>query len=499
MLLTPADVARLAEAVVGRPDGAGGKAVGGGRPAVDGRSGGGADRAGDGAGRPAEGPGFWRAPFAGASIDSRTVGPGELFIPIRGERFDGHDFVREAFARGARASLWQKDHGPPPEGGLYFIVSDTRQALLCLGRENRRRFGGPVVAVTGSNGKTTAKTLLAAALSTRYRVLATEGNQNNEIGLPLMLLRLSSLHELSVLEMGMNHAGEIRRLSEAAEPDVGVVLNIGEAHIGLLGSRAAIAEAKLELLFGLSPAGDLFYPAAEPLVTDHPAVRAYPGRRWPVGDGGRVAARLVDDLGWDGTVWAVRVDGGAEVELRVPLPGEALGTVGVFAFAVARLFGVGPEAASAAWRNLPPLPGRMRRLRGRGGMTLIDDAYNAAPTSVRAAVRTLAKVPGYRHRVAVLGEMYELGPHGPALLQALAEEPAFQAVEVLTVGREIALLAEALRARGRAARHFEAEEALLAALSAYARPEAIVLVKGSRAAGLERIVAALSAPDGVGR
>ncbi|MBE3596282.1 MAG: UDP-N-acetylmuramoyl-tripeptide--D-alanyl-D-alanine ligase [Hydrogenibacillus sp.] len=435
-------------------------------------------------------------PLSSVSIDTRTIRSGALYVPIVGARFDGHDFVREAFRKGAQAALWQQDHGPPPEDGVVFVVDDTRRTLMDLARLNRRRFGRPVIAVTGSNGKTTTKALLAQALGARYRVLASEGNQNNDIGLPLTLLRLGAAHDLAVVEMGMNHAGEIRRLAECAEPDVGVVTNIGEAHIGHLGSREAIADAKLELLCGLRSDGDFIYPAEEPLIARHPWLQAFGGRRWTVGrtEAARIRYRLLADRGFEGTLWAVRAtDEGStdEAVLHVPLFGEALGANGVLAYAVSRLFGVTADEANTAWRALPAIPGRMRVVRGIGGMTLIDDAYNAAPTSVRAAVRALASLRGYSDRIAVLGDIGELGAHAESLLETLAEERAFERITVLTVGEMIETLTRALKRRGLAARHFTDRAALIAALRVYARPDAVVLVKASRAAALETVVQAL--------
>lgn len=455
--------------------------------------------------------------FTGVSIDSRTIPPGALFVAIRGPRFDGHDFLAEAAGRGARAALVHRDAEAP--AGLPLVrVADTTQGLADLARRVRREAAIPVVAVTGSVGKTTTKDMTAHLLATRGPVLKTEGNLNNQYGLPLTLLRLKPEHTAAVLELGMSAPGEIRELSALAEPDVATITRIAPVHLEFFPSVDAIAEAKAEILEGLRPGGTAV------MNGDDPRVRAigerFSGRvvwfgrdrRFEVSaenetvDGGDTS-RLSSGLSSDdrstrasrGSDFSLRV-AGRSVDVALPLAGAHFVTCFLAAAAAAHVLGVPLEAMAEAATSLRPARhrGEVRRLGAR--VVLLDDCYNSSPEALEAAVVALFLLPAGR-RVAVLGDMLELGPTGPALHRERGRALAGRVDVVVGVGPLAAEIVEGAREAGLPAgslHHFLSTPDAVRALDGLVRAGDVVLVKASRGVRLEAVVDALAVRFGEG-
>lgn len=426
--------------------------------------------------------------LGGVSIDSRTVRPGDLFVAVAGPRFDGHQFVAEAAKKGAAALLV---HSPVevPAGVGAVRVADTTRALGDLARARRQEAALPIVCITGSTGKTTTKDMTAALLGTRGPVLKTEGNLNNQYGLPLTLFRLAPEHRFAVLELGMSAPGEMRGLSDVARPDVAVITNVAAVHLESFDSVDDIARAKAEILEGLVPGGRAV------LNGDDPRVRAvgeaFPGR---VVWFGHDRAFDVSAERWRGTVHGMRFDmrlSEAVVDVALPLAGRHFVMNFLAAAAVAHALGVPPEAIGEAAPTLAPARRRGQVLRLREGITLIDDTYNSNPLAVEAALGALG-LAGGRRRVVFLGDMLELGPQGPALHRATGERAAGAADVVVGVGTLARDLVEGAAAGAHTERHhFPDSTAAAGAAPSIVRPGDSVLVKGSRGIATEHIVDAL--------
>ncbi len=425
--------------------------------------------------------------LAGVSTDSRTVAPGELFVALRGPRFDGHDFVGHAAGRGAAAVLVAEDPGGPL---ARVLVDDTLEALGRLGRWWRGRCAGPVVAVTGSSGKTTVKELAAAILARTGPGLATVGNLNNAIGVPLTLCRITPAHRWAVVELGASAAGDIARLAGMAEPDVGVVLNAGPAHLEGFGTVAGVARGKGELLEAVAARGG---------VAVYNADDAHAGLWRELAAGARAVVRfgLAAEAEWtaewrtepEGTRLHLRGPAGPLAECRLPLLGRHNILNALAAAAAASAAGADEAAILAGLEAAEPVPGRLRPLRLPCGALLLDDTYNANPQSLEAALEVLAALPG--ERVLVLGDMAELGPESAAWHEAAGRRALAAGVAALYgLGGEAARAARAFGAAGRACTDVEE---LVAALAPRLGPEVTVLVKGSRRMRMERVVQRLLA------
>ena len=346
--------------------------------------------------------------------DSRNPDPGALFIPLVGERFDGHAFLNEALEGGAAGCFTQRERESYLPGKFYIKVGSTQKALRDLARHYKQKFRIPFVAVTGSVGKTTTKDMVAAVLGERFKVLKTEGNFNNEVGLPLTLLRLNSNHEICVVEMGMNHFGEIEYLSSIVEPDVAVITNIGDSHIENLGSRENILKAKCEIFSHMDPKkGYVILNGDDPLL--EPLRASLPFQSVLVGtaEGLDYRATGVESDGEKSVRCHVRTPrSGFDVE--IPALGNHMLYPTLTAAAVAEHFGMtGGEIARGVLR-FAPTKMRMNILKRGDGITILNDAYNANPQSMRAAVEVLSKSGG-DYKIAVLGDMFELGPFAPTL------------------------------------------------------------------------------------
>jgi UDP-N-acetylmuramoyl-tripeptide--D-alanyl-D-alanine ligase len=422
--------------------------------------------------------------FTGVSTDSRTLRAGELFVALRGERFDGHAFADQALAAGAAAAMVDDPDRVTTHGASLILVDDTLQGLGRLACAWRARFAPALVGVTGSNGKTTVKEMIAGILRAQAgdeAVLATSGNLNNAIGVPLMLLRLRSHHRYAVIEMGMNHLGEIRYLTKLTFPTVAVVTNAGTAHIGELGSREAIAQAKGEIYEGLRD-------GAAVINADDRFAGYWRGLN---------AARPVIDFGFDqpaavrgslaGAALSVHTPDAA-YELRLRVPGLHNAHNALAACAVAYALGMPPAAVVRGLQEYEGTRARLQRKAGAGGSLVIDDTYNANPDSTRAAIAVLAAQPGMR--ILVLGDMGELGSEGPALHAEVGAQARRAGIDRLfALGP---LSGEAARAFGAGARHFTEVDALVSELSPMLRAGVTVLVKGSRFMRMERVVSRLA-------
>ncbi|MDI3316068.1 MAG: UDP-N-acetylmuramoyl-tripeptide--D-alanyl-D-alanine ligase [Bacillota bacterium] len=433
-----------------------------------------------------------RAVATGVASDSREVAPGDLFVALPGSRVDGHHFLAAAWEAGATVALVQREPAVVPAGRAVLRVADTRWALERLAREHRRRWGGRVVAVTGSVGKTSTRDLVAAVLASRFRVLRAERNFNTEVGVPLTLLRLAPEHEVAVLELAMRAPGEIRTLARLAEPETGVVTRIAPVHLEFLGSLEAIARAKGELVEELPASGRAV------LSADDPWQAGMAGRsRAPVlwyGGGERAQVRYeAVEARPEGSRFRLRLPDGRSVEAALPFPGEHMVYDATAAAAVGFLMGVEPEAIAEGLARAE-LTAHRDRWVDAGPWRILDDCYNASPASLEAALAVLAGAPG--RRVAVLGEMLELGPESERYHREAGAKAAASGVSLLIAvgaGPALLALAEAARQAG-VPEVVEAEDAGAAAEAALnrLRPGDVVLVKGSRALGLERVVEALS-------
>jgi UDP-N-acetylmuramoyl-tripeptide--D-alanyl-D-alanine ligase len=421
--------------------------------------------------------------FDAVSIDSRTLPSGALFIAIRGEHFDGHAFLQDAMDRGASGLMVVE--APSVAAGLVVVqVRDTVQALQDLGRTIRRASGAKVVAITGSAGKTTTKEITADLLSSRYRVFRNTGNLNNHIGLPLSLVGLCEGPDIAVVEFGMNHTGEIRTLVGIAEPDVRVWTNVGDAHVGHFGSREGVAAAKAEILEQATEDTVVVANADDPLVMAH--LSGYQGRRVTFGEsaGADVRATAIADRGFDGTAAeVVTVTGAWHVD--VPLAGRVQLLNVLAATAVALEFGVPPAEIAARVAALTPVARRGRSSRRADGVRIVDDSYNASPAAVAAMLAALAATPAAGRRIAVLGEMLELGDASRDLHEACGRAAAEAGVHTLVaIGGPVAdgFAAGAIAAGLPGSRIFRYTDSASAAepVARLVGADDLVLVKGSR-------------------
>lgn len=435
------------------------------------------------------------------STDTRALQPGQLFVPLVGERHDGHRFLAQAAAAGAVAALVQRDHaaglGDP---GIWplpaWLVEDTLQAYQDLASLHRRQLAVPVVAVTGSAGKTTTRELIRALLALRGPVLASTGNENNDIGVPLTLLRAQADHRAVVVEMGMRGLGEIARLSHCAQPDLAVITNIGTAHIGRLGSREAIATAKCEVVQALRPDGVVVIPAGDSLLEQALAL-AWKGsvRRValasdpdPVALGCPPADLLGLELEPQGEAWLEWQRGGDGGRHRLPLPGRHNARNFLLALAVAGCLDQAPITAAETGGLQLDLPGGRSRIESIGGIAVLDETYNASPEAVLAALDLLASRPG--RRFAVLGTMLELGDQSLTLHRRVAARAAALELDGLVIvdgaeeGRAMEAAAAGLSRLLRVATPAEALDPLLAWL----RPGDHLLLKASRGVALEQLL-----------
>ena len=442
--------------------------------------------------------------LAGVSIDSRAVGRGQLFVAIHGPRHDGHDFVAAALRAGAEAAVVANDRISTYERdvrGRLFAVGDTLAALQQLAQAVRRAWGRCIAAVTGSVGKTTTKEILAALLAAKFRVLKSEGNLNNEYGLPLTLLRLDPGDTAAVVELGMSHRGELRRLAEIAEPQVGVVTRVAPVHLEFFASIDEIALAKRELIEGLAgPETFAVLNADDPRVARFADVAH--GRVLTFGSGAEAQFRAeeIQDHGAAGSEFEF-VGPGERARLALALPGRHSVENALAALAAASVWGIAAAEAADVLRNIKVGEMRGRVLRFDAGFALINDSYNSNPVALAAMVDLLAhtrpKTENYRRRILAAGEMLELGPESPNLHREAGRYAASQQIDCIVAvqGNAVQIANGAIAAGMPASQaHFFPDSSAAAAFVAgIVQPGDLVLVKGSRGVKMERIVESLRA------
>ena len=429
--------------------------------------------------------------------DSRALRQGDLFVALRGPRFDAHAFVDDVMSRGAAGAIVEAGRA----SGVGLIeVADTLQALQALAHAVRRAAGTQVIAITGSAGKTTTKEAIAEMLATRRRVVKNKGNLNNHIGLPLSLMQLRTGPDVAVMELGMNHAGEISTLVAIAEPDVRVWTNVGDAHLGFFASPDAIADAKAEILERSGAATVLVCNADDSRVMNR--VRGFVGRTLTFGtaEGATVRARDIEDRGIAGMRARVSTPAG-DARVETPLLGRGNFSNVLAAMTVALDADIPLDEIAAVASRLRPAArrGAVKQLRDK--VTLIDDSYNSSPSALKRALEVVATESHAARKVAVLGEMLELGDHAPALHDACGRAAADAGVSVLfTVGGAPArAMADAAIAAGipaNAVRHYENSDEAAPVVVEAIRPGDLVLVKGSRGTRTDVVVDRLVAERG---
>lgn len=425
--------------------------------------------------------------FQGISTDTRTLVPGNLYVAIRGEQFDGHDFVAEALKKGASAALVSRQvNSAIPQ----LVVNDTLAAFGKISQIWRQRFSIPIIGVTGSNGKTTLKNMIASILraachNDAAHVLATEGNLNNNIGVPIMLSRLNEQHRYAVIEMGMNHFGEIAYLTQLAQPQVAVINNAAEAHLEGLKDVAGVARAKGEIFLGLSKDGtailnrdDGHFDYWRGLVENE---NKHPFLTFGLQNTADVSATIHENQ--DITIKTPK----GKIDVMLQLLGKHNVMNSLAATAAALAINIDLSVIKQGLENVHPAPGRMRSYFLPNGPRVIDDTYNANPFSLQAAVNTLATFSG--EKVLVLGDMKELGPDAKQIHFAAGEKIRAAGIDYLfTFGDMTAATTEAF---GKNAQHFTDRDKLISALQSHLKTGATILIKGSRSMRMEKVVAGI--------
>jgi UDP-N-acetylmuramoyl-tripeptide--D-alanyl-D-alanine ligase len=429
----------------------------------------------------------------GVTIDSRKIEEGNLFIPFKGENVDGHRFVEDAINRGAAAALWQKDVPNPPVHLPILIVENTLIALQELARSYRQQLTIKVLGITGSNGKTTTKDIVASLLAQEYRVQKTEGNFNNHIGLPLTILRLREETEMAILEMGMSSRGEIEFLSKLAQPDAVIITNIGESHLLDLGSREAIADAKLEIILGLQNDGLIIYHGDEPLLQER--LETYDGNGQLRTFGRSAQNDLYPIEITQTTAGNTFKTNRSNIDFQLPVLGTHNVLNALASMLAAEFFGVAYEKMNEGFASLKLTNMRMELVEGAEGINIINDAYNASPTSMKAAIELISNLEGYERKILVLGDMLELGPLEEKYhYQIGASLDADKVDYVFTYGKLGAYMAEGAKEVLGKHRVFSLEdkETISNKIKQLARQNStLVLVKASRGMKLEEVVAFL--------
>lgn len=430
----------------------------------------------------------------GVSIDSRTLIEGDLFVPIV-RIDDGHNYVKQAFENGAVVSLWQADHVPPPEGLPLIIVEDTLKALHELAQSYRGQLNCKVIGVTGSNGKTTVKDLISSLLSASYKVHKTIGNLNGEYGLPLTLLAVEEDTDIIVLEMGMSNAGEMKILSEIAKPDIGIITMIGVSHLASLGSREGIASAKLEILEGLNPCGVFIINGDEPLLNKPLSEMRLPETLKVI--------RFGESPGNDYYPLEINLNESSlsftmnkyQAEFSVPMLGRHNVLNVLAAMAVADCFQIKQPDIQSGLEKLVMTGMRMERIVTPRGFMIINDAWNASPVSMKAAIETLSNLEGFNRRILILGDMLELGDKEIEFHAKIAKCIDMSKIQtVFTIGNLSKIISDTLhrtRTTGEV-KHFTSKAELTAACKPLLNHNDVVLIKGSRGLKLEEICDSLN-------
>ncbi|MBU3851539.1 MAG: UDP-N-acetylmuramoyl-tripeptide--D-alanyl-D-alanine ligase [Candidatus Paralactobacillus gallistercoris] len=427
------------------------------------------------------------------AFDTRQLQPGALFVPLDGAR-DGHEFIKQAQAAGAVASFWQADHGDCPVDMPILVVDNPLKALQKLAQYYLLMKVNPkVVAVTGSNGKTTTKDMIAAVLATQFNVHKTQDNFNNEIGVPMTILGMKTNTEILVIEMGMDRPGQLDFLSNLVKPDVAVITMIGEAHIEFFGTRAKIADAKMEITHGLKEDGLLVYNGDEPLLNERVKDLNVDLKRFGNNHDNDLYPETINAMS-DHTTFTLNK--WPDLTFSIPMIGAYNVNNALAALLVGRRFHIKPEKMQAALADFQVTKNRTQWLVGSKGERILSDVYNSNPTALRAVLRSFGKVATTGRRIAVIGDMLELGDASQQLHSSIAAALDPQIInEVYLYGNEVHVLATALKDKYDAAHlHYYPlgqQAAMIAALQADITPADIIMLKGSHGMHLENVLVAL--------
>ncbi|MBY7143725.1 UDP-N-acetylmuramoyl-tripeptide--D-alanyl-D-alanine ligase [Virgibacillus sp. NKC19-3] len=417
--------------------------------------------------------------------DSRTKVTNALFVPIVGENFDGHDYVKQAFENGAAAVLWSRQKSLPTflqQDFPVFFVDNTVEALQQLAAHYRNEIAPTVIGITGSNGKTTTKDLVAAMLKTAYRTHYTDGNYNNHIGLPLTILSMPRDTDMLVLEMGMSDFGEIDLLSRIARPDHVIITNIGESHIEYLGSREGIAKAKLEITNGMKENGLIIVDGDEALLNQVHVQNCITCGFQPGND---ITINNVDVMPRQ-----TKFQLGDGVSYTIPLLGRHHALNATFAIAIGERLGIDIEKRRQALCSLELTGMRFEMIKGINDVSIINDAYNASPTSMKAAIEVVKQMDNFTERVLILGDILELGEYSPVMHQSIATVIEDPITAVFTYGNESKYISTAVKENNNAVycMHFTEKEDLIHALQPYLQDSALLLFKASRGLQFESFI-----------
>ncbi|SCV21710.1 UDP-N-acetylmuramoyl-tripeptide--D-alanyl-D-alanine ligase [Bacillus cereus] len=430
---------------------------------------------------------FYHIEIHGVCIDSKNIKEGNLFVPIIRVK-DGHEYVKEAMDNGAIASLWKKSYGTPPKGIPIIFVDDTLFALQQLAQFYRREINVKVIGITGSNGKTTVKDIIGGVLSSTYRVHKTKGNLNSQIGLPLTILEMKQDTEFLILEMGMSEKGQIRNLSRIAQPDVAIITMIGQSHLETLGSGEEIAKAKLEIVEGLKDDGLFLYNGDEPLLSRNNNMLDIKCKSFGEKDTNDLYPNNVqlDEYGVH-----FKLNGSTKVQYDVPLHGKHNILNAIIGIVVGRFYNVSTEKIQESMQQINITNMRFQFLTAKTGFTIINDAWNASPSSMKAAIETLVKLNAYEKKIIVIGDMLELGKKAETYHREIGKMLNEESIQyVFTYGE----LAETVVEEARKNYHtgkvqsFDNKAKIAEEVLKVITKKDVVLLKGSRGMALEEIV-----------
>ncbi|WP_248622395.1 UDP-N-acetylmuramoyl-tripeptide--D-alanyl-D-alanine ligase [Enterococcus cecorum] len=424
--------------------------------------------------------------ISSVEFDSRKIEKNDLFVPLPGTR-DGHDFVKAAKENGAIATLWQKEKANVPSDLVVLPVEDVTQAFQIVAQYYKQKIAPKTVAITGSNGKTTTKDMTASVLAQKYRTYKTQGNYNNDLGVPYTMLHMPDDTEVLILEMGMDHAGEIHFLSQLGQPDVAAITLIGEAHLENLGSRKNIAKAKMEIVDGLAQDGALFVPAAEPLLTDLIAPISQEVQTFGLGQGD-LQAEIVNETS-ESTEFEIN-----DASFIIPVLGGYNVKNALIAYGIGRYFGLSMEQIKNGLAQVELTKNRTQWLQAKNGAKLLSDVYNANPTAMRLVLESFGRLTLPGRRIAVLADMLELGPDSSAMHASMAEAIVGFYDFVYLYGEQMQALANRLTELNVPHAYFipAQRQAFLEQVQKEIQPTDSVILKGSNGMQLSELVALLT-------
>lgn len=424
--------------------------------------------------------------ISSVEFDSRKIEKNDLFVPLPGTR-DGHDFVKAAKENGAIATLWQKEKANVPSDLVVLPVEDVTQAFQIIAQYYKQKIAPKTVAITGSNGKTTTKDMTASVLAQKYRTYKTQGNYNNDLGVPYTMLHMPDDTEVLILEMGMDHAGEIHFLSQLGQPDVAAITLIGEAHLENLGSRKNIAKAKMEIVDGLAQDGALFVPADEPLLTDLIAPISQELQTFGLGQGD-LQAEIVNETS-ESTEFEIN-----DASFIIPVLGGYNVKNALIAYGIGRYFGLSMEQIKNGLAQVELTKNRTQWLQAKNGAKLLSDVYNANPTAMRLVLESFGRLTLPGRRIAVLADMLELGPDSSAMHASMAEAIVGFYDFVYLYGEQMQALANRLTELNVPHAYFipAQRQAFLEQVQKEIQPTDSVILKGSNGMQLSELVALLT-------